>query len=369
MQFPEWLRRLPAWARYGIALVGVLLSTWASLRLTSPFYSPEWFLAPAVLIIVTWYFGKGPGWLALLASVAAVQYFFIPPLRSFQIRWQDLPFFLSFIFCELLAGWAVNVRLKTETRLREANEALIAKDRAEKNLSEANQEVARLMRIAAVAEMAAAIAHEVNQPLAAIVANADACEAWLQAIPPDLGEARSAAERAVKSATRATEVIARIRGMMTKSDMNRKRVDMNGLIRSAVDLSSYRYAKTKVAFDAQLDTVPESLMDEVQIQQVILNLLANAVDATENLDRRPCIVIRSGVEGRNLSVTVSDNGHGAASHEIENLFKPFYTTRKKGVGVGLSISRSIIEAHGGRLWAQSNLNDGLTFQLSIPLEG
>ena len=362
------LRSLPFWLRYGSALAAVLVSTWVSLRLTGPFYTPEWFLAPAVLIVITWYCGKGPGWVALLASVVAANYFFVPPIRSFQIGWHDIPFFLSFILCEVLAGWAVNVRARTERRLREANEALAAKERAEKGLGEANLEVARLMRISALAEMAAAIAHEVNQPLAAIVANADACEAWLKASPPGLDEALSAAGRAVSSATRATEVIGRIRGMMTKTEATKKLVDLNGLVRAAMELISYRCAGTTVAFRTTLREIPKTRLDEVQIQQVILNLLSNAVDATGNLSRNPRIDIRTNFDEKNLKVEVSDNGHGASVPDVEQLFKPFYTTRTQGVGVGLSISRSFAEAHGGRLWAEENPDYGLTFHLSVPRE-
>jgi signal transduction histidine kinase len=214
----------PLW-RYGLALALAFAALLFSLILQVRFGNPFWLLFPAAVITATWYGGKGPGWLAVAISTIAVLYYFIPPARSFAIKPSDIPFFHAFAACQIIANRLVSWRREAEDSLRQArdelevrvgertielksaNEALVdqiaEQKRTEEALQIARTELARVARITTIGELTASIAHEVNQPLAAVVANADACVAWLSRQEPNLVEARAAAERTVQGATRA----------------------------------------------------------------------------------------------------------------------------------------------------------------------
>jgi C4-dicarboxylate-specific signal transduction histidine kinase len=241
--------------------------------------------------------------------------------------------------------------------------------RTEETLQATRTELARVVRITAIGEMAASIAHEVNQPLAAVVANADACVAWLTRQTPDLGEAKSAALRAVEGATRASQVIARIRSLISKGAPQREPVDINSLIEEALVLAKGQVVLNKISLSLLLDpALPLVSGDRIQLQQVLMNLIANAIDAMANVTgRERTLEIRSQrVQAQSISVSVQDSGIGISEEFISRLFEPFFTTRAQGIGMGLAISHSIIEAHGGRLWAESKLNEGTIFRFTLP---
>jgi C4-dicarboxylate-specific signal transduction histidine kinase len=224
------------------------------------------------------------------------------------------------------------------------------------------------VRITTIGELTTSIAHEVNQPLAAVVANADACVAWLSLQVPNLTEARAAAERAIQGATRASEVIARIRSLINKRPPERIPVQLNIVIEETSMLAASQAAKNGVTISNELDpNLPCVVGDRIQLQQVLFNLVMNAMEAMSSISDRPReLKIRSQVQDSGqILVSVEDTGVGVNAETMARLFEPFFTTRAQGVGMGLSISRSIIEAHGGRLWADSSLGHGSTFQFAL----
>jgi C4-dicarboxylate-specific signal transduction histidine kinase len=377
--------------RYSLAILFVLVALLASLGLQEPFSNPSWFLFPTGVLAATWICGNGPGWVAVCLSTFAVQYFFVPPFRTWILQPRDIPFFISFVACEVVANRIVAWRVRTENALREARDALEVRvaertadmenankalreqmaeqRRTEETLQATRTELARVVRITAIGEMAASIAHEVNQPLAAVVANADACVAWLTRQTPDLGEAKSAALRAVEGATRASQVIARIRSLISKGAPQREPVDINSLIEEALVLAKGQVVLNKISLSLLLDpALPLVSGDRIQLQQVLMNLIANAIDAMANVTgRERTLEIRSQrVQAQSISVSVQDSGIGISEEFISRLFEPFFTTRAQGIGMGLAISHSIIEAHGGRLWAESKLNEGTIFRFTLP---
>ncbi len=384
-------RDMKAPLRYCLALFFVLVALLGSLGLQEPFSNPSWFLFPTAVLAATWICGNGPGWLAVCVSTFAVQYFFVPPFRTWILRPGDIPFFVSFVACEVVANRIVAWRVRTENALREVRDQLevrvaertadlenannsLREQMAEQRRTEAalqatRTELARLARITTVGEMAASIAHEVNQPLAAVVANADACVAWLARQKPDPGEAQAAALRAVEGATRASAVIARIRSLVSKAAPQREPVDINNVIEEALILTKGQVVLNKVSLSLVLDPVlPLVSGDRIQLQQVITNLIGNAIEAMAKVTERDRILeIRSQrVPDRSISVSVQDSGVGISEALISRLFEPFFTTRAAGIGMGLAISHSIIEAHGGRLWAESKLNEGTIFRFTLP---
>jgi C4-dicarboxylate-specific signal transduction histidine kinase len=372
--------------RYGLAVVLVSLALLASLALQGSIGNPFWFFFSAAVILSTWLGGSGPGWLAVICSTLAVMYFFTPPLRSFAVTPRELPYFATFVACEIGVTQLISWRRRTEDSLREARDELelrVAERTAElkrqmaeqRRIEEALQatraELTRAARITTIGELTASIAHEVNQPLAAVVANADACVAWLSREKPDLAEARSAAERATQGATRASEVIARIRSLITKATPEKSKVQINQVIEQTTALAEGQAARNQVAIKLELSPdLPVVFGDSIQFQQVILNLIVNGIEAMSSITDRPrMLTLRTEAEDKGLvRVSVHDSGIGLNEEVMRRLFEPFFTTRAKGMGMGLSISRSIIETHGGRLWAESNGSGGATFQFTLPRE-
>jgi C4-dicarboxylate-specific signal transduction histidine kinase len=385
--------KLNSLSRYGLAVALVAAALFLSLGLQVPFGNPFWFFFPVAVIASTWFGGRGPGWAAVVLSTLAVLYFFTLPLRSFAVKPRDVPFFLTFVACEVIANRLISWRRQTEDSLREArdelevrvqerttelknaNEALLnqmeEQSRTEEALQITRTELARVARITTIGELTASIAHEVNQPLAAVVANADACVAWLGLESPDLIEARAAAERAIQGATRASDVIGRIRSLISKEASQRVRVQINEIIEEAVALAELQASRNNISVVVEL--TPDLSMvlgDRIQLQQVILNLMMNGIEAMTSVTDRPRrMLIRSQMQGAGqVWVSIQDSGIGVSTELMARLFEPFFTTRSQGIGMGLPISRSIIEAHGGRLWAESIANQGSVFRFALPGE-
>jgi C4-dicarboxylate-specific signal transduction histidine kinase len=361
-------------SRYGIAILLPAVALWLSLVFEISFGNPFWFFFPSAVIASTWFCGKSPGWLTTVVSVVVVQYYFIPPLRSFVITRRDLPFSFTFLGCQIFATWLVSKRKQTEDSLRQANAALVSqiaeRERAEESLRKTRSELARVVRITTVGELTASIAHEINQPLAAVVMNCDACAAWLASESSNLVEAQAAAERAAAGATRASEVISRIRSLIKNAPTERVPVQLNDVITETVDLAAHQASNGGVSLSTDLEpNLPPVLGDKIQFQQVILNLITNGLEAASSVDGRPRrLEIRTQMRGPDqVQVSVSDTGVGVPQGLLPRLFEPFFTTRSHGIGMGLPISRSIIEAHGGRLWAESSLGEGSVFQFTVPL--
>jgi signal transduction histidine kinase len=240
--------------------------------------------------------------------------------------------------------------------------------RAEDGLRQAQTELAHANRVTTMGELAASVAHEVNQPIAAAVTNADTCLRWLTRDHPDLEEARAAAMRIVKDATRAGEIINRIRLLFTKGTQQWDLIDVNEVIRGMIVLLRDEAIQYKVSFRAELAAgIPQIMGDRVQLQQVMLNLVLNSIEAMKDVDGTRELIIKTWrTENDQLLVSVSDTGVGLPEQQPDQIFDAFFTTKRQGIGMGFSISRSIVESHGGRLWAEKNAGGGAIFLFSLP---
>ena len=264
-------------------------------------------------------------------------------------------------------------RLLTNIRERERvedalREQLTERKRADEALREAQVELAHVTRVTTIGGLAAAIAHAINQPLAAVITNGSACLRWLAGTTPNLDEARQAVGRIIRDGNRASDVIAKIRALLRKTGTEKERLDMNDVIREVVALAQSEIRRNGVALRAQLEgNIPPVLGDRVQLQQVVLNLIMNGIEAMSAVGDRPRELIISTQSGEidQVHVTVQDSSIGLDPKSMERIFDAFYTTKSEGMGMGLAISRSIVENHGGRLWAVPNDGPGATFQFTL----
>jgi signal transduction histidine kinase len=240
---------------------------------------------------------------------------------------------------------------------------------AAESLRKAQANLAHMTRVTTMGELAASIAHEVRQPLAAVVTNANACLRWLERDAPNLDEARDAVRRIIRDGNRGNEVITRIRGLLKKEPPPKVRLNVNEIIRETIALA--RVELQGVSLQTHLaGELPRVTADRVQLQQVMLNLTLNAIDAMRPVMDRPRVLRfhTQHHEGSAVLVAVQDSGVGLNSKQMEQLSETFYTTKPDGLGLGLSICRSIIEGYGGRLWAESKDGSGATFQFTLPVE-
>jgi PAS domain S-box-containing protein len=245
---------------------------------------------------------------------------------------------------------------------------LSERKRAEQEREKLRADVAYMSRITMMGELAGSLAHEIKQPIAAAVTNANACVRWLQRDVPDVTEACEAAARMVSDAKRAADIIDRVRSLYRRSTPQRVLIDVNEIIREMIALLHYEANRHSIGIRAELaETLPQVMADRVQVQQVLLNLMLNGVEAMK--DAAGELVIKSQqTEDRQLLISVSDSGVGIPSEHINRIFDAFFTTKQHGTGMGLAISRTIIESHGGRLWATANTGGGATFQFTLPVE-
>jgi C4-dicarboxylate-specific signal transduction histidine kinase len=215
-------------------------------------------------------------------------------------------------------------------------------------------------------ELAASIAHEVNQPLAGVVTNASACLRWLARDVPNLDEARAAVQRIARDGQRASDVVERVRAMARKAATERESLDINETVRGVVMVAEGELRKHRVALTARYaDDLQPITGDRVQLQQVVLNLMMNGIEAMTAVADRRELVISTARDGEQIRVSVRDFGTGVAPEAMARMFDAFYTTKPSGLGMGLSISRSIVEDHGGRLWATSEEGAGTAFHFTI----
>jgi C4-dicarboxylate-specific signal transduction histidine kinase len=241
--------------------------------------------------------------------------------------------------------------------------------RTEEALQKAQAYLNQMTHLTMMGELAASIAHEVNQPLAAMVTNGNACLRWLDRNPPDYHEASEAVRRIIRDGIRGGDVITRIRALLKKEPQSMSLLNINEVIREILVLAQTHLRGVRVQFDAT-EKLAVVRADRIELQQVFLNLITNAVDAMKPVADRPKILqIRVKLASTQmLLVQVEDSGIGLGGCNIEGLFEPFYTTKSHGLGMGLSISRSMISAHGGRLWAEPGREFGAIFQFTLPIE-
>jgi len=230
-------------------------------------------------------------------------------------------------------------------------------------------ERAHANRVAAMGRLSASIVHEVNQPITAAVTDAHAALRWLDTHPPNLAEVRQALHRIVRGGNRASALVGRVRTLIMKAPPLRERLDLNEAILEVIDLARAEAVKNDIALTTRLaQDLPFIRGDRVQLQQVILNLIINAVEAMAETSEGPReLQITTGESGWDgVVVAVRDSGPGVAPANLKRVFDAFYTTKPSGLGIGLSICRSIVDAHGGRLWASANLPRGAVFQFHVP---
>jgi PAS domain S-box-containing protein len=240
--------------------------------------------------------------------------------------------------------------------------------RAEEALRQAQVDLAHVNRVTTMGELTASLAHEVNQPIAAAVTNANTCMRWLAADTPNLKEARAAAMRIVKDGKRAGEIISRIRLLFKKGTPERESVDVSEVIEEMIVLLRSEAMRYSISVRTELaEDLPQVLGDRVQLQQVLMNLIMNSIDAMKDVDGTRDLIIKSERgEDEQLLISVSDTGVGLPPQQADQIFNAFFTTKPNGTGMGLRISRSIVESHGGRLWAADNSPRGASFYLTLP---
>jgi signal transduction histidine kinase len=302
--------------------------------------------------------GLGPGLLSIGLSALAFGSLFlrrtIPPAVEPALFFR----FAVFVLATLLIAALIEIKRRVEDSRNHAEEAL----------SQANSDLTRVSRMTTMGELTASLSHEINQPMAAAVTDAHTCLRWLMRDPPDLEEAREAASRTIKDTTRAAEIVSRVRQLFKKGTPQRQLVDVNEVIREMVALLRGEAARYSISIRTGLAAdLPQVLGDRVQLQQVLMNLMLNSIDAMRDVkgSRELTINSRPG-ENEQLEVSVSDTGVGIPPQQVDQIFNAFFTTKPHGTGMGLRISRSIVESHGGRLWVTNNPPRGASFHLALP---
>jgi C4-dicarboxylate-specific signal transduction histidine kinase len=381
------------WAAAALRYALVFLTVGAALFITIALH-PTLFPTPlffAAIVVSTWYGGVGPGILAVLLATFTVDFYFVPPFHIVKAGVTDVPYLAQFALPALLSSWFVKKRKDAEAALRDARDQLEVKvqqrtaelrqaneqlqaemaerKRAEEAFHAIQANLAHLSRVMTMSELTTSIAHEVNQPLAAVVTNGDACRRWLSLSPPNVERARHSAAQIIQEATRASAVIKRVRDLSRKAIAQPENLDINQVIDEVLGLLASELAQNRVQISTDFGSVlPTIIGDRVQLQQVVLNLIVNAIEALKPVqDRARRIRVSSRVNApRAVEVSVRDNGVGMKASELEHLFEAFFTTKPRGLGMGLSISRTIIESHGGRLWAEANPEFGAAFHFELP---
>ena len=274
----------------------------------------------------------------------------------------------------LITGALVMLQdIDDERRAGEQRAELLARQRAleaEKALRETETELARVLRALSLGELASSIAHEVNQPLAGVVTNAEAGLRWLSTDPPSVGEAKESLAMIAEDGERAGVVIRHLREFLKKSGPENTPLDINQVIQESVALTRAELERRRIGIRMELSgDLPLVLADRIQLQQVMVNLIINGAEAmaAERSPKELVATSRRSADGRIL-VAVRDSGAGIGAHDLPRMFDAFFTTKPAGMGMGLSISRSILEAHRGRIWAQANEGPGLTVQFSLPAQ-
>jgi len=304
--------------------------------------------------------GLGPGLLSVGLSALAFGFIFLRRTLPPAVEPAVFLRFVVFLGATLVVTGLIEMKRRVEQ----------SRNRAEMALRQAESDLARVSRVTTMGELTASLAHEVNQPIAAAVTDANTCLRWLNREQPDVEEAREAVSRVVKDATRAAEIISRVRLLFKKGTAQRELVDINEIIREMVALMRSEIGRNSISVRTELaEDIPQIMGDRVQLQQVLMNLMINGIDAMKEVNGTRRLDIKSQrAENNELTVSVVDTGVGLPSQHADQIFNAFFTTKLHGTGMGLRISRSIAESHGGRLWAANNSSRGATFYLALPFK-
>jgi C4-dicarboxylate-specific signal transduction histidine kinase len=372
-------------------LVAIAFALTFILRYFFPY--PVLFLFFAAVMASAWFGGTGAGLFAVLLSTLLTDYFFVPPFHSFIVDATNVSYFGAFVICALVASWVSSSKKKSEEALKEARNQLEIRvaertaelqksnaelrwtmqehDKAQEALRDTQAELAHLSRVFSMGELTSSIAHEISQPLTAVVTNGHACLEWLSAAPPNVDKARRTTENIIQDGTRAGAVLERIRSLFKKQPPAQDWLDMNEVIEELTvflrDEAGRRgiRVRTRLARD-----LPRVKGDRVQLQQVVLNLLMNGMDAMHGFASRTreLVIGSRRQDDRAILISVEDSGTGLQQEIEGRIFEPFFTTKPQGIGMGLSISRSIVESHGGQLWAEPGRSGGALFKFTIPVD-
>jgi len=324
------------------------------------------------IVVISLWAGFVTSVFACILAVLCFNYFFAPPIFDLRVRDpRDIAIVIAFSSVGLVISRLMS-RIRNRTaELKQSNEQLRAemaeRRRAEEGYYKAQAELAHVTQIMTMGELAASIADEVNQPIAAAVTNADTCVRWLAGDNPNLEEARAAAMRTVKDGTRAGEIVSRIRLLFKKGSPQHNLVDVNEVIREMIVLLRSEAMRYSISVRTELEAeLPQVMGDRVQLQQVLMNLIMNSIDAMKDVnDTRELAIKSQRAENEEVVVSVTDSGVGLPPKQAEQIFNAFFTTKPQGTGMGLRISRSIIESHGGRLWAADNAPRGASFYFTL----
>jgi signal transduction histidine kinase len=345
----------------GCAVLGVVTAVAFALHST---LEVALLLYIVVILLVSMTGEVVPSIVLALVAAASLTYFFSPPIFSFSV---DSPEDVAAIVVFVATGVLVAGVVKRARRLGEA--AVLQEARLRE--AQARAELAHANRVTTTGQLAASISHEVAQPVSASITNANTALRWLAAEPPNLDEAREALNRILRDGKRASDIIVRIRAFVRKEAPRTDRFDLNEMVSEIVALSGTELRRHGISPRTRLaDGLPPVTGDRVQLQQVVLNLILNAADAMgEAREESPELLIMTGRdEAGGGRVAVRDTGPGLAPDSLPRLFDAFYTTKPAGMGMGLSICRSIVEAHGGRITAAGNEPRGAVFEFTLPGE-
>jgi C4-dicarboxylate-specific signal transduction histidine kinase len=370
---------------YGVAALSVVVALIIARLLDTYLVSAPASLFLCAIMFSAWYGGTKPGLFAVALSLLAFIHYFVTPIYSFHLAIDEIPRVVIFLLSALFVGSLSSAQRsatqslriarddlsRTVQELRKTNEALhsenLERQQAQEALHQTQTDLAHVSRVTMMGELTASLAHEVNQPITAAITNANTCARWLAGATPNIQEARDAAIRSAKDGARAADIIGRIRLLFKKGTPVREPVDINEVIREIVILLRSEAARYSISVRTELETeLPETKGDHVQLQQVFMNLVLNGIDAMKYVeDKRELVIKSERWENEQVLVSVRDTGVGLPP-QTDQIFNAFFTTKVHGTGMGLSISRSIVQSHGGRLWADGDSARGATFHITLP---